>query len=297
LAEDFRHTRRKLPPDAFALWEGEDPEPTDLIDQATWNGIVHLPDDVSLRTSDHYGSLLKRAYEFWGDWIALVLDLQNIVGHQDALSNGTLVATDAFQVSLYLALTGFYREAIASLRSAIEAVVVGIYFRDSATAPEYERWKRGARDAEVWMAEARRAVRQVPPFSDFDGSNDANSLLGKEGWVTDLYTTLSGFSHGRPYRELPTGEQIPTGDAELRAGSNGPIFVPEAVVLWARFYFEAGYLCAVLCGIAEPQLRRIESPTERSLEDFLCHWRELIPAPLPPAAKRAEEYLVASPSG
>lgn len=59
--EDFRSKRQKLPPEAFAIGPETEPEPSDLIDEETWTDLTHLPDDVSLRTSDHHGTLLKRA--------------------------------------------------------------------------------------------------------------------------------------------------------------------------------------------------------------------------------------------
>jgi hypothetical protein len=54
---DFRAIRIVLEPDDFALSSGEpDPPPSDLIDENIWHGIMTLPDDVSVRTSNHYGS-------------------------------------------------------------------------------------------------------------------------------------------------------------------------------------------------------------------------------------------------
>ena len=49
---DFRAVRHKLEPHEFALSEGQDIEPTHLVDEETWAGITHLPDDVAIRVSD-----------------------------------------------------------------------------------------------------------------------------------------------------------------------------------------------------------------------------------------------------
>ena len=50
---DFRNKRYKLPPEAFAIGpDGPDPEPKDIIEHDIWQGIIFLPDDVSIRTSD-----------------------------------------------------------------------------------------------------------------------------------------------------------------------------------------------------------------------------------------------------
>lgn len=76
---DFRKRRVKLPPDAFAIGPKTNPKPSDLIDQLTWDSLVSLPDDVSLRTSEHYGSILKEFWDAWDEWICLVLALQGTV--------------------------------------------------------------------------------------------------------------------------------------------------------------------------------------------------------------------------
>src|SRR6266542_1349916 len=53
--DDFR---QKLPPEAFAIGPETEPEPSDLMDEEAWTELTYLPDDVSLRTSDHHGTLL-----------------------------------------------------------------------------------------------------------------------------------------------------------------------------------------------------------------------------------------------
>jgi hypothetical protein len=63
---DFRSKRSKLPPEAFAIAPEVEPEPSDPIDEETWTDLVHLPDDVSIRTSDFHGTLLKQANDAWG---------------------------------------------------------------------------------------------------------------------------------------------------------------------------------------------------------------------------------------
>jgi hypothetical protein len=74
---DFRAVRYKLEPHEFALSEGPDPPPTNLIDEATWAGMMHLPDDVAIRVSDHNGHRLALLYNLWGDWIEATGDPEN----------------------------------------------------------------------------------------------------------------------------------------------------------------------------------------------------------------------------
>src|ERR1700730_15412843 len=66
---DFRAFRTVLDPDDFALSDGQPDVATDLIDEDTWDEITHLPSDVSIRTSNHFGSLLSKLNQLQGVWI------------------------------------------------------------------------------------------------------------------------------------------------------------------------------------------------------------------------------------
>jgi hypothetical protein len=66
---DFRATRSKLEPHGFAVSEGQDVPPSNLIEQEVWDGIMHLPEDVSIRISDHNGTRLELLHGLWADWI------------------------------------------------------------------------------------------------------------------------------------------------------------------------------------------------------------------------------------
>jgi hypothetical protein len=79
ISRDFRSTRIKLPPDAFAIAPKEPIPPTDPIDKPSWAGIVHVADAVSIITSDDHGTVFRDAYELWGLWVALVLDVQSLL--------------------------------------------------------------------------------------------------------------------------------------------------------------------------------------------------------------------------
>jgi hypothetical protein len=55
-ANDFRAARYVLEPDDFALSDGPDRPPTDLIDETAWRGIMDLPSDVAIRTTSYQGT-------------------------------------------------------------------------------------------------------------------------------------------------------------------------------------------------------------------------------------------------
>jgi len=258
--EDFRLERYKLPPEAFAIGPEKEQEPTDLIDQETWRNLVWLPDDVSLRTSEHHGTLLRRANQFLGYWCSLILELQSLVAdpREDAIALTCLHAHDDFQASLYTALTGFYRQAIASLRTAMEAVLTGTYFKVFPNQSNFQLWADGHRQGQIWMKTIRNKLRNREPYMQFERGE--HPFLSRNGWVNFLYSRLSAFSHGRPFYVDQRGHQIPTSNLGLWGGSNGPVYDPCSVRLWSAFFFDVAVLCLLVVGLAEDRILEIDRP-------------------------------------
>ena len=258
---DFRHTRTMLPPEAFALSTGPNRPPSDLVDEDTWRGITTLPDDVSLRTSDHYGSDLRRGYDAWGGWVSLALALQYLDGEEANVHApvvlATFVITDELQSSLYSAVTGFYRASIGGLRLALEGALIGLYFTLYPDPARLRSWGDGRE--EVWMRDVRRALTDHEACSRFEG------LMGRDGWVDENYQELSRYSHGR----------MGTTNVDLWEGSNGPIYVPESFELWQLAFVDSLLLITLLTSLAEPRIRAASYPDDfsaRSFVDELIAW-------------------------
>lgn len=234
-ADDFRSVRLKLPPEVFAISEGIDEPPTDLIPQETWNSIIHLPDDVSLRTSDHYGTCLRNVWDFWGNWVTLVLDLQ---GPNEELAESPIarVALDSaayFQAAVHNAVVGYYRLAFASLRGVVENMTVGLYFDLSSDGSKFTSWLAGDEFSFGWAADQ---LRQNAVVSQLERELDAavrddlfgqrNTAAGSEGGLARaLFRELSKYAHGAPNYT----------DADLWA-SNGPVFVHAVFETWMQMF-------------------------------------------------------------
>ncbi len=255
MVENFRTRRVRLPPEAFALAEGSERPPSDLVDEHSWSGITHLPDDVSLRTSDHHGSDLNRAYDAWGDWISLALALQYVDGAEPRVDAPTVIAsfvvTDELQSSIYSALCGFYRASIGDLRLALEGAVAGLYFTVFPDRGLLQAWQEGTH--ELRMNEARQRLAQPEPCRRYPG------LMNDKEWVAESFRQLNGFSHGKPS----------TANVELWEGSNGPIYVPESFLLWRAAFGDTLLLAVLLTSLAEPRLLRATYPKDLNVIDFI----------------------------
>lgn len=288
----FRFKRYKLPPEAFLIGPEREPDPTDLIDAKTWGHITTLPDDVSLRTSEHHGTLLLNANELVSHWITMVCDIQSIVSdpREDALALACLNAYDDLRASIYTMLTGFYRQSVATLRMVLEEILAGVYFRAYPDANKFQQWVDGLKEGELRVKRIRNELSKKEPYSYFETGEF--KLFGEGGWVEFLYSRLCGFIH-RPFYTDEEGNQIPTSNVGLWGGSNGPVYEPRAVKLWSAFFFDTALLCLMLVGLAEERLRTLKKPTDISFWEFLELVLSWHPAPCP-VAKDIVGFFVSS---
>lgn len=276
---DFRAHRRKLPPGSFAIEPESEPSASDLIDRSTWQSVTGLPDDVSLRTSDHHGTVIRRAHDCWGEWISLVLDIQSLCDDpmSDPLAVAAMNVTDELQVSEYLALTGFYRQAIGTLRAALEGMLAALDFSVASDVGAIDEWLAGTDEGRVWVRKVRLKLSTREPFSGFEQQVEW-PMFADGGWFAWLYETLSAFVHGRPAHTDKSGHRMETTNGGLWQ-SNGPIYHDGAFEFWARLYFNSLLLSALMAGLANPRLTKLAKPTGLSLEAFLERLFEWHPEP------------------
>jgi len=185
VSADFRSVRALLPDEVFLLVTGKRRGPTDLVGKEVWSGIMHLPDDVALTTSNHHGTHLAILYGLWGDWIeAAGFDCG------EPLFETMVDATDCFQSSTFDALHGYYRSALSNLRSALELVAVGTLGNLAPDNDAYLRWKGNG--ATLVFPDCRQRLRRLAPET-------ASRLLFKQsGWMERLYYELCAYAHSRP---------------------------------------------------------------------------------------------------
>lgn len=213
-----------------------------MVERTTWNGIVTLPDDVAVRTSNYHGTALKQLEDLWGAWI------ESCGSVQDCMFTVMLDAGDDFQAATYTGLTGFYRLSIAATRSALELVTIGAWAQVCGKHKEFKDWRAGkftlslgqACDGLIGGARALETeLRKTVKDSLFDQKNQA----GDGGFVRRIFSGVSNFTHARPGST----------DADMRE-SNGPIYVRSAFnhVSWVQF--ETFALCFVIVLLARPKM-------------------------------------------
>jgi hypothetical protein len=225
---DFRAKRASLPDDVFLLVSGKRPGPTDLVTEDVWAGIMHLPDDVSLSTSNHHGSQLATLYSLWRDWI------EAIGNEQDELFTSMLDGGDCFQASTFDSLHGYYRSALSNLRSAIELVAIGSLGNLSTNDRDYLRWKK-QNIGSLPFSSCMRKLRGVTVASV------RATVFKPNGWLEALYNELCAYVHSRPN----------SSDGGMWE-SNGPIYVGSVFNHVFQLQISTYAACYVLTKVGRP---------------------------------------------
>jgi hypothetical protein len=238
--DDFRAVRIVLEDEDFALVEGSEEPPTDLIDREVWNGIVTLPDDVAIRTSNHHGQLLRVLDQHCSIWVFAVDSVQEPIGE------AMLDAADEFRAATFNALHGYYRQACGCLRNALEAVTTAAACQASARADLLGKWKQG----KLGFGAACDVLQSTPALDSLrtklakhpgDSIFDQRTKTTRGGWARRLYSNLSGFEHSSP--------TCRNGDMWQ---SNGPVFAPKALCRVASIFLETSSLCFLLVKAVRP---------------------------------------------
>lgn len=227
---DFRSIRKLLPPEVFAISEGMDSPPTDLVRKEVWDGITHLPDDVALRTSGHDGLRLDILHTLYRDWVHAIG-----LKRTDEIFDAMLDAGDCFQSANFNFLHGFYRTSLADLRTAFELTMIGTFGQLNPNDLGYREWKSGASEF-FGFGLCRKSL-----FESLR-ADQAKWLFEKEGLLARTFKKLCSFTHSRP----------DASDGALWE-SNGPVYKNEAIKLVVHTAVAVYALCHLLVRIARPR--------------------------------------------
>jgi hypothetical protein len=245
---DFRAIRQVLEEDDFALAEGPELPPSDLIENDTWSGIMTLPDDVAIRTSNHHGSVLKLMYELWSVWWVTIGETEDLL-HVPMLDAG-----DDFNAAIFNLLHGFYRQACDSLRSALELISIGAWYQLTGRDTEFQQWRTGQLVRDIGLNLACDGIRSVASTLHLethlqtvlqdDLFRRGNRRTGEPGgWVRRLFGDLSHYVHSRP--------GYTNGDMW---SSNGPIYDRRAAITTSSYYLQTMAGCYFMIKLARPPL-------------------------------------------
>jgi hypothetical protein len=252
-----------LEKDEFAISPGEYARPTNLIDKGTWESIVGLPDDVSIRTSDKYGSQLDIMWDFWGTWIRVVLGLQALTKHRrnSPTAIAACDATDEFQAATYVALVGYYRVAFSCLRNVLEQVTIASQLQISGNAQDFLDWRNNEDRVRFgWAADLLPRNPSVSALEQRLKASVADCLFQQtpKGLVRRAFALMSKYTHGAP--------GFADGDARE---SNGPIFLDRVFLEWRVAALKTYAIALTELKLAHPNLDELpDGPPSTTLGEF-----------------------------
>ena len=248
LSPDFRSKRQLLPDDAFALVNEQFGEPTALIAEPLWRGLMSLPDDVVLRTTAHQGPMAEHCWQILAAWVE---DFPIDRTQESFVVEAMMDVADALQASTFSALHGYYRQGLASLRGVLEVMLTAASFavRDDRVGLENFRYGPGNNSSWIQFSSDLDIVARDTKAKELSVVMGSHALFQgtgrtRSGWIWGNYQLLSRYLHAIPGAT----------DGEVWMGSNGPRWVPEAFVRHLRFLRETFVIAILICKIADPEL-------------------------------------------
>ncbi len=247
--DDFRSARLVIPPGAFAIVK-KFRVVLDPIDLKTWTELQAAPDDVCLQTTEYHGSALRLQRELHSEWIHQTGFAADGSLEQDALAHVAFEAEAEWQASAYASAHGFYRQAVETLRAALERTLIALRYQDEQSDLRFRAWLRAGEPLPFQPAcdqilSGNRTVRNLNKHLMAAGLQPFIWRRGErvKGWVGQLYEDLCRFSHCRPGHA----------SADLWRGP-GPVYDPKAFALTYDLYRQTAVACWRAAKMARPSL-------------------------------------------
>jgi hypothetical protein len=260
----FRERRAYLADHCFAEVGGSGSNgPSDLIKQDRWEHMMDLATDVVLRTTDDLGLQIRDMQQLALAWLeALPPDPELAPFAYDPY----LDAHDEFEAAIFIAAHGWYRQAAASLRNALEGMVHATRYSVRGDRSGYQHW-RSSQGASPKMGNSFELIQAAPGCSAIERKlSEPEGLFGANGVFRALYSEVSGSTHSESgYKNADIWR------------SNGPVFIPRAFTeLWSLF-IDVILACWIFIKIMEPSVKPPSDLAELS-KSAGESWHGLAPA-------------------
>lgn len=238
----FRRERFYLADHVFAI-RGAKHKPQDPLGKKQWVEMMDLPTDVALRTTDHMGSMIEDMQQQSSAWMdAMPLDPDDWPFFHDAY----LDVVEEFDAAPFIALHGYYRQATAGLRNALEVMTHACRYAVANDEPGFASWRKNAKEPPKF-GNSVDIIGQKPGGKVLDAKLGMQGLFGSmptNGVVRALYADVCRYAHSTP--------GFSNGDIWQ---SNGPVFIPRAFTQFWLDYCDTSLACFVLLKLAYPEVK------------------------------------------
>lgn len=161
-----------------------------------------------------------------------------------------LDCSDDFAASIMSLMHGFYRQAVGTLRSALEIMVFACLCQLTSDQKAWKAWESGKKEFDFNQTRHNlMKVRVVGTLEDRAKADTGRTMFADKnrsdpgGWATSLHRHLSNFIHARGN----------TSNGRIWE-SNGPIYSGEGMRTGYHSYLETYALLLLLAKISYPSL-------------------------------------------
>lgn len=173
---DFRRVRSMLAPHVFAFSEGADPPISDLVEKGIWDHLVHLPDDVALRTTNWIGGTVGQVHAVSMQWLSATPVTPKGAPYAP---EPAFLAAEEFEALEFAALHGYYRQALSCLRNALETMTHAAAFAATSNEGGFAKWREG--EIEPTFGGSRNTIRTSPIGREISTRLGDGPVFGKQG--------------------------------------------------------------------------------------------------------------------
>jgi hypothetical protein len=199
-----------------------------------------LPTDVLLRTTDHFGPMLEDMQRQARAWLyAVPLD--------DAkwpfFHNSYLDVMEEFDAAPFIAAHGWYRQATAGLRNALEAMTHACRYAVANDQPGYASWRSNLLKEPPKFGNSVDVLGRRPAGQALDSALGSQGLFGSkpDGVLRALYSDVCRYAHSQPGFSNGAIWQ-----------SNGPVFIPRAFTQFWLDFSDTSLACFALLKLGYP---------------------------------------------
>jgi hypothetical protein len=148
-----------------------------------------------------------------------------------------LLASEEFDALAFIAVHGFYRQALACLRNALETLLHAAFYAARKEEESFTRWREG--EIRPRFLDSCLELERSPATAPIGAL-----VFGPGGWARSLYDRLCAYAHSRGgYNNADFWE------------SNGPVYRPKAFSLVLTEFWETLALSYLLLKLGWPALK------------------------------------------
>lgn len=170
----YRERRAYLADHVFAGVPAGGKPPDDLLGEEQWANLTDLATDVLLRTTDYLGSMIDDMLTQDYAWLCV---LPTDPSSAPFVFDAHLDAHDEFKAAPFIAAHGWYRQATAALRNALEVMTHAVRFAVRNDNAGFQAWRSGTADAPRF-GNSVDLIGQNPAVAQIDATLGTPGIFG-----------------------------------------------------------------------------------------------------------------------